>query len=160
MGLSLVELLILTFVNAIQLDQPWLPSLALAIVILLVVTFGYANFMALEVRKRYKEAGLRKLYGAQTNQIISQLLLESILLVFLSVLLSLTLAELIEPYFNELYELSCSIRSQPATFQAMLVIGLTSWLGVLGAIIPIVRFARISMKEFAPNLKLGVTQLR
>lgn len=157
LGLSLVELLILTFFNALNLDEPWIPSMALALMILMVVTFGYANFFALEVRKRYKEAGLRKLYGAGPKHITEQFIFESLLLVFISVLLSLVLAELIEPYFNDLYELSCSIRSQSVLFQLLLISGLTLWLGVLGAIIPVLRFARTSINEIVPNLKAGTS---
>lgn len=158
-GLSLVELLILRVANALSRHEPWQPSLALAGVILLIVTFGYSNFFSNEVRKRYKEAGLRKLYGAGTGQIVLQFLLESIQLVFLSVLVSLTLAELSEPYFDALYQLSGSIREQSLMFQALVILGLTVWLGLLGSVIPVVRFARISINEIAPNLKLGTTTI-
>jgi ABC-type antimicrobial peptide transport system permease subunit len=153
-GLSLVELVLLEFSNAISIQAPWGPAFALAFTVLVIVTFNYANFTSLEVRKRFNEAGLRKLLGAAPNQIIMQFMMESIMVVFISVLMSLILTELIAPYFNQLFGLSAELRSQSITFQLGLALFLTLWLSFMGAIIPVWRFAHITIKNMVPNLKI------
>jgi predicted lysophospholipase L1 biosynthesis ABC-type transport system permease subunit len=153
-GLSLVELVLLEFSDAIRIQAPWGPASALAFTVLVIVTFNYANFTALEIRKRFNEASLRKLLGAEPRQIIMQFMMESIVVVFISVLMSLILTELIEPLFNQLFGISAALRDQSILFQLGLAIMLTLWLSIIGAIIPVWRFAHITIKDMLPNLKI------
>ena len=152
-GLSLVELVLLEFSDIINTQTPWGPAFALAFTVLVIVTFNYANFTELEIRKRFNEASLRKLLGAAPRQIIIQFMIESIVVVFISVLMSMILTELIGPYFHQLFGLSAALRDQSIMFQLGLAMFLTLWLSVMGAIIPIWRFAHITIKEMLPNLK-------
>lgn len=152
-GLSLVELVLLEFSNTIKIQAPWGPAFALSFTVLVIVTFNFANFTALEIRKRFNEASLRKLLGAAPRQIITQFMIESIVVVLISVLMSLILTELIAPYFNQLFGLSAELRSQSIIFQLGLAMFLTLWLSIIGAIIPVWRFAHITIKDMLPNLK-------
>ena len=55
-------------------------SLIVIGLILLVAGIAYVNYITLQLRKRLKEFYVRKLLGASDNQVMAQLLLESIVL--------------------------------------------------------------------------------
>lgn len=73
-----------------------------AVFILLISCINFMNLSTARSSKRAKEIGLRKTVGAARIQLIFQFLGESILLSFISVLLSCLVVLLLIPYFNEL----------------------------------------------------------
>ena len=154
LGLSLVELLFIQFNTAFQTNEvPWLPAMVLTLIILALITINYANFTTLQLKNRFSESGLRKLLGATPAQITAQHLLESLILVIVAVLLSMVLTELIQPWFNLLFNLNCSLREQSALIQLAIAGFLILFVGVVGAIYPIWRFAKITMKDIIGYLK-------
>ncbi len=74
----------------------------IAIFILLTACFNFMNLTTARSSKRAKEVGLRKVIGAQRNEIIFQFLLESFIISLLSFILSYFAVDLLLPYFNEL----------------------------------------------------------
>ena len=159
-GLSLVELIVFELINAIKVQTPWAPFLALALGVLVIITFNFANFTALEIRKRFGETGLRKLLGAAPGQIVIQFMLEALVIVVISVLMSLVLTELIEPYINQLFGYTPTLlRQQSLAFQLLLPTILIIWLSIFGSIIPVWRFAHITIKDMLPNLKSATKKL-
>ena len=156
LGLSLVELIFLQFNSAYQTNEaPWLPPIVLALIVLALVTINYANFTTLQLKKRFRESGLRKLLGATPAQITVQHLLESLMIVILAVLLSMIFTEVAEPWFNQLFNMSCSLREQSAVVQLGMAGFLILFVGVVGAIYPIWRFANITMKDIIRYLKIA-----
>ncbi len=63
---------------------------------------NYINLSTARAVNRAKEVGLRKVVGANKLQLISQFLLEALLVNLLAALLALLVAELLLPYFNQL----------------------------------------------------------
>lgn len=71
-----------------------------ALLILLIACVNYVNLSTSQSERRAKEVGVRKVIGAERNQIIKQFLSESFLLTFISLIIGLILVELLLPSFE------------------------------------------------------------
>ena len=74
----------------------------IAVFILLIAWVNYVNLSTARAVNRAKEVGLRKVIGAHKSQLISQFLLEALLVNLWAALVALLMAELLLPYFNQL----------------------------------------------------------
>jgi putative ABC transport system permease protein len=75
---------------------------ALAFFILLLACINFTNLSTASATKRAKEIGIRKVLGSAKNKLISQFLIESVMLTFLAMLFAMGLVYLLLPYFNDL----------------------------------------------------------
>lgn len=75
---------------------------AAAIIILLLACINYINLATANAISRSKEVGVRKVIGASKRQLISQYLVESLLVVIISVVFAAALVWLLLPFFSEL----------------------------------------------------------
>lgn len=73
---------------------------AIGLFILLIACINFMNLSTARSAKRLREVGIRKVVGAYRGQLIGQFLTESILISIISLILALTLAELLLPEFN------------------------------------------------------------
>jgi putative ABC transport system permease protein len=74
----------------------------IALFVLLIACLNFMNLSTVRSLKRAKEVGLRKVVGAERQQLIKQFLAESILVSFFALILSLVIAALVLPVFNQL----------------------------------------------------------
>ncbi|PKQ65550.1 hypothetical protein BZG02_00665 [Labilibaculum filiforme] len=75
---------------------------AIAIFILLIASINYMNMATARSSKRAKEVGIRKVVGAQRENIIRQFMMESISLTVFALIIALICVELLLPVFNQL----------------------------------------------------------
>jgi len=73
---------------------------AIAFIILILSWLNYVNLSATKSMERAKEAGIRKVSGAQKPELIIQSLIESILLNFIAIAISLILVAILLPIYN------------------------------------------------------------
>lgn len=83
--------------------------LSVAILILVVASINYINLSTARSATRAKEIGLRKTFGGFRGQIFAQFMIESFLLVLLSVLLALLLVFIFLPQFNSMTQKTIGI---------------------------------------------------
>ncbi|GAA4311227.1 ABC transporter permease [Mucilaginibacter gynuensis] len=109
---------------------------ALAIFILLLACINFTNLSTASSAKRAKEVGIRKVMGSLKGSLVTQFLVESVMLTAFAMLFAIGLVYLLLPYFNELCQ-----RNIPMSFffnykilltQALLILGV----GVLAGIYP------------------------
>ncbi len=74
----------------------------IALLVLTIACFNFTNLSIGSASTRLKEIGMRKVLGAQRNQLVRQFLFESIVLSFLALLGGILLAQLFMPAFNHL----------------------------------------------------------
>ena len=74
---------------------------ALAVFILLLACVNFTNLSTASSAKRSREIGIRKVLGSIRQQLVSQFLMESILLTLCAMLLALALVYLLLPWFNQ-----------------------------------------------------------
>ncbi|HWK02065.1 MAG TPA: ABC transporter permease [Puia sp.] len=89
--------------------------LSIAVLILLIACINFMNLSTIRAVERSKEVGLRKVMGALRPHLISQFIGESILLTLISCLLSLSLLQLLMPFYNNIlgYTLTVSWNKAP-----------------------------------------------
>ena len=103
-----------------------------ALFILLIASINYMNMAPSRSANRAKEVGIRKVLGAFRAQLSRQFLSESVLLAFISLIISLAFIQLLLPLFNELSDkhLTFGVFSNPFIFIGIiaitLVVGLIS----------------------------------
>ena len=155
-GLSLLNLfgmtgiygLVVLLISGFIISRNTLLLIAI-VLILLVVGIAYVNYITLQLRKRLKEFYVRKLLGASDNQIMSQLLLESIILSAFLVVSGLVLAELVSPWCGEIIGVAISVSSMSFFTQLFIVIILVIPIGLLSAVLPIRTFINYVKNNFS-----------
>ncbi len=85
-----------------ELDSVYL-YIIIGLAILLIASSNYIILSSALSSNRAKEIGIRKLVGATNHNIIYQVLAESLLIVFCSLIIALVIIELVHPYAQELF---------------------------------------------------------
>jgi putative ABC transport system permease protein len=76
--------------------------LAIVTGIILIASINFMNLSTAKAVSRAKEVGIRKILGSQKYMLVAQFISESVILSFLSFILSLAVIELSLPAFNEI----------------------------------------------------------
>ncbi len=109
---------------------------ALAVFILLLACINFTNLSTASSSKRSKEVGIRKVMGSLKEWLVTQFLVESVMLTLLSMVLALGIVWVLLLYFNELAGKHISIWFFLG-FKAIAVgIGLTLLVGILAGLYP------------------------
>src|SRR6185436_7124543 len=83
---------------------------AVAIFILLIACINFMNLSTARSANRAKEVGIRKVLGTERKTLIRQFLTESTFTAIISLAISLIIAWLVLPYFNDLAAKSLSLQ--------------------------------------------------
>jgi putative ABC transport system permease protein len=98
-----------------------IPNMALIVfsslggIILLIACFNLTNTTMALTSRRLKEIGVRKVIGSSRGQIILQFLLEMLFTIFLAVIVSFLLAQVIVPKFAEMWQLQYGLEDLNGT---------------------------------------------
>jgi putative ABC transport system permease protein len=76
----------------------------MAIFILLIACFNFANTSIATFNRRLKEIGLRKTFGGMRSQLITQFMVETFIICFLALLAGLAIASFLVPAYSNLWE--------------------------------------------------------
>jgi len=92
------------------------------ILLLVIASINYINLSIARSVKRSREVGMRKVLGATRQKLINQFLGESLIITFISIILSMVMAELLIPEFNALMNTSLQLTLSPAFLTYLLII--------------------------------------
>ncbi|MGN6213248.1 ABC transporter permease [Parafilimonas sp.] len=81
----------------------------IGVFVLLLACINFMNLSTARSEKRAKEVGIRKTVGSVRSQLVGQFLSESVLVAFLSFVLSILLVVLLLPMFNKLADKNISL---------------------------------------------------
>lgn len=120
---------------------------AVAIFMLLIACINFMNLSTAGASKRAREVGIRKVMGSLKQTLVSQFLLESILLTSLALLVAIGLIYLVLPSFNALSgkTLTLSVSQVPWLLGGLVLVGLL--VGILAGSYP--AFVLSSFKPIA-----------
>jgi len=76
----------------------------LGLLLLIIATINYVNLTTAKASLRAKEVSVRKIVGASRGSLFSQFVMESILISFIAMMMTLALIELCLPLFNSVTE--------------------------------------------------------
>ena len=105
---------------------------AIGLFILLVSIINFISLTMVGFSDRAKEVGVRKVVGASRREIVTQLILEGLVLSLIAASVSVSLVELTLPYFNELTGQSISF----GIFDAVMAVVLLCVLGISAGAYP------------------------
>lgn len=132
---------------------------AVGLLILLIASLNYMNLSTAAAYKRTREIGTRKTLGAMKGQLIAQFTGEAILLSSASLLLALTVLQLILPFLNEFLGKDLAL-SNLSTDEMLLVLLVVVLVGLSSALYPAFIIARIMPSEaLKKEVRLGNTSL-
>ena len=84
--------------------------IGIALFIIVIACINYINLTTAKAASRAREVGIRKVVGAHKSMLIKQFLTESIMLIFISLILGFLLAELFIGEFNLLAETNYNVK--------------------------------------------------
>lgn len=84
--------------------------IGIALFIIVIACINYINLTTAKAGSRAREVGIRKVVGAYKQKLIKQFLTESILLIFISLIIGFLLAELSIGEFNRLAEINLQVK--------------------------------------------------
>ncbi len=125
----------ITYVNAL---------IIIAIFILLIACFNFINLATAKSLQRAKEVGVRKAIGAAKQQLIFQFIGETILLAFISIIISVTLAMLFLPWLNNFTNKNISLSLFVNPLVIALFIALVLIVGILAGFYPALVLAKFN----------------
>lgn len=134
--------------------------LSIAILILVIACINFMNLSTIRAVERSKEVGLRKVMGALRNHLVAQFIGESVLLTFISCVLSIGLVQLAMPMYSHLlgYPLNVSWNSLPIYLFLISVVVIA---GLLAGSYPAIFLSAFSpIQALKGKLKLGKNDSR
>jgi len=138
--------------------------IGIAVFLILLASINYINLTTAQVPQRAKEIGIRKTLGEQPFDITKSFFLETLIITFVSLLLSIPLTKIFEKYFSSFFPdniNSFSDLSSVLFFVLVLVILIT----VVASIYPAYLINRVQISEVIKikgigKLSLGSISLR
>ncbi len=108
----------------------------IALFILLIACINFMNLSTAQSVHRAKEVGMRKVLGAQRGKLIFQFLGETMLLSFLSFVLSMFLIQILLPAFNQLSQKELAFNPFQSWTVTLGFIGITLMVGLISGTYP------------------------
>jgi len=110
--------------------------LLVAIGIVIIGAVNYFNLTSATSLSRTREIAVKKALGVSKKEIFSQFIVETVLLVLISVIIGFILAELMVPYLNSLYSLNLEIKSLYSVRYLFWIIGIVLCFGIFTGTYP------------------------
>jgi len=107
-----------------------------ALFLILIAAMNYMNLATARSTKRAREVGLRKVVGSHRGNLIFQFITESIVLTFISLILSIVLLVLLLPQFNHLAGKSFELGVLYTPTIVFSIIGIIVFVGIIGGSYP------------------------
>ena len=109
---------------------------AVGIFMLLIACINFINLSTAGAGKRAREVGIRKVLGSVRGQLISQFLIESLLLTFVGTAIAITLLYFSLPLFNQIAGQELSLNWSGAIWLIPTILGIVLATGVLAGLYP------------------------
>ncbi|MFO7999945.1 MAG: FtsX-like permease family protein [Marinilabilia sp.] len=117
--------------------------LGVALFILMVTAFNFMNLTTARALDRAKEAGTRRVFGADKRHLVMQFMTESVLFSLVALFLGLVMVELLLPVFNNLFRMDFFDEGYREHLDLPWVLGVTLFVGVSSGLYPAFVFSRI-----------------
>ncbi len=126
---------------------------AVALFVLIIACINYVNLATARSSRRAKEVGMRKILGAERNQLIRQFIGESLLVTFIAMAIAVVLVELTLPFFNSFVGRSLELESFINVWSIPLVLLMTFIIGLLTGSYPAFYLTRFRPITIVQNSK-------
>ncbi|MBY0436418.1 MAG: ABC transporter permease [Cyclobacteriaceae bacterium] len=110
--------------------------LIIAVLIITIAIINHVNLNTSRSLQRIKEVGIRKTIGSTQGQLSVQFLIESMILNFISIVISLLSAWLLLPWFNQLFNSDISLQLYRDSIFWLAIAGFAMFVSVLSGFYP------------------------
>ncbi|MEP2023036.1 MAG: FtsX-like permease family protein [Reichenbachiella sp.] len=145
-----------SYVNAPIPLEPLLIFIILAVMIMLIACFNLTNTSIAMVANRLKEIGVRKSLGANKTQIITQFMLETVIVALLALVAGYVMSTIIVPEFTAMWELPYGLSDLSGTNLMVTLLSLVLITALLAGVYP----ALFSSKLNTISLLKGKVQVK
>ena len=145
-----------SYLNSIIEIEPLLIFIILASMIMLIACFNLTNTSIAILANRLKEIGVRKSLGANKRQIITQFLLETVIMAILALIAGYVMSTIIVPEFTAMWELPYGLEDLNSSNLLMALLFLVFMTTFLAGIYP----AMFSSKLNTISLLKGKVQVK
>jgi putative ABC transport system permease protein len=108
----------------------------IAAFILLIACINFMNLSTAKATQRAGEIGMRKVMGAFRSSLIGQIMGEAMAIVFISMIISVAIVQLLLPFFNQLIGKNISFESETLLYTSLALAGITLVTGLLAGSYP------------------------
>jgi putative ABC transport system permease protein len=109
---------------------------SIAAFILIIACINFMNLSTAKATQRAGEVGMRKVMGAYRSSLIGQLMGEALIIVLLSIVISVVVAQLALPFFNQLTNKTIVFDADTLTLTAIALAAITLITGILAGSYP------------------------
>ncbi|WP_339607188.1 ABC transporter permease [uncultured Roseivirga sp.] len=110
--------------------------ISIAVFLVVIASVNYMNLATSRAVFRAKEIGIRKVVGAVKKQLVTQFLMESLLITTLSLIISIGLTDLSMPFFNQLTQKNFDFSWATLGEYLPMLLGLTAVIALLSGVYP------------------------
>ncbi|MDP4223628.1 MAG: ABC transporter permease [Bacteroidota bacterium] len=122
--------------------------IVMAVFILLIACFNFANTSIATFSKRMKEIGLRKTFGGQRRQLIGQFMLETLIICSLALLVGIALSSVLVPEYSSLWSyMSIKLTFSEYPFFWVFLVLLVLVTGFIAGVYPAIHVSSFSPAE-------------
>jgi putative ABC transport system permease protein len=122
--------------------------LLVSILTLVIACINFINLTIARASATEKEVGVKKVFGASSNQLAFQFLLESVIISYISSLLAVVLIRIIIPEFNQLTGGNLSLGQFMKASYLLLYFLVVSCIGVIAGIYPAIRLSAFNPVKY------------
>ena len=112
--------------------------------LIVIASINFINLSAVQATKRFKEIGIRKIFGENKAQSIYQSLLESVLISFIAAFLGILMAHFLLIYLEDIIGFSLNLDLLTNPNMLIFLILLATTIGVLSGLYPAIIIAKMS----------------
>ena len=109
----------------------------IAIFIIMIALINFVNITTARAAIRAREVGIKKVIGATRKKLIIQFISESVIISFVSVLMGLTLLQILLPEFNNITDTKLNLLNTIFSLQGIIgLVILTFFIGIIAGLYP------------------------
>ncbi len=131
--------------------------ISIALFILLIASVNFINLATARSSERAREVGVRKAMGSDRKQLITQFLMEAVLLVVISLALSIILVAIVLPFFNDLAQKNLSVGFGDLISLSPWLIGMAIFVSLVAGYYPAFQISKMHAVEIMKG-KLNSTK--
>ena len=134
--------------------------ITIAIGILLMASINYFNISTASSLSRSKEIAIQKTLGLSRRTIAAQFITETLIIVCISIILGFIMAEILMPYFNNLYKLHLSVGILYSLKHLLWIFIFAILLSLAASFYPAIILSRIQVQEIISRKGSGSKDTR
>lgn len=122
--------------------------IGLAFVVIISACFNYTNLSIARALKRSKEVGVRKVIGAKRSQVVTQFIIESVVVSLLSLILAIVLFAFLREQFISLHAYVDQLAAMELSPKLILLfVCLAITIGIVAGVFPAIFFSKIKVLQ-------------